>query len=250
MIDVAQPVSHASDATKISRQAAWLALTCAVATVLLLASLHVLSPEFSPSWRVISEYALGRSGWALSLMFVTWAISSWALAAALWSQIQTPGGRTGLYFLIAAGAGEFLASVFDVRHMLGHGIAGLLGVIGFPIAALLLSTSLRRSETWRRESTILLWLANLSWIAVVLLIATLAIMTMQLTRIYGGHLPQHAPNSLPPGVLALDGYADRLIVLSNSAWVFVVAAFGIQLRNRLQKRCPHQTQARLVERGY
>lgn len=222
----------ASDPSRISRPAAWLALACAVATVLLLASLHVLSPEFSPSWRVISEYALGQYGWVLSMMFVFWSISSWALAYAIWSQIQTTGGRAGLYSLVAAGVGESLASVFDVRHMVGHGIAGLLGVVGFPIAALLLSTSLRRNRTWHRESTPLLWLANLSWISVVLLIATLAIMTMQLTRIYGGHLPQHAPKSLPPGVLGLDGYADRLIVLSNCAWVFLAGFQAVQLRKQ------------------
>lgn len=232
MIDAAKSVSYPSDATKISTPAAWLALACAVATVLLLASLHVLSPEFSPSWRVISEYALGRYGWVLSMMFVFWAISSWALVAAIWSQIQTAGGKAGLYFLVAAGAGEFLASVFDVRHMVGHGIAGVLGVIGFPVAALLLSTSLRRNQTWRRESTPLLWLANLSWISVVLLIATLAIMTMQLARAYGGHLPQHAPRVLPAGVLALDGYADRLIVLCNCTWVFAAAVRTVQLRSR------------------
>jgi len=32
--------------------------------------LHVLSPEFSPSRRVISEYALGHYPWVLSLMFL------------------------------------------------------------------------------------------------------------------------------------------------------------------------------------
>jgi hypothetical protein len=227
--------SFASDPSRISRPAAWMALACAVATVLLLASLHVLSPEFSPSWRVISEYALGQYGWVLSMMFVFWGISSWALVAAIWTQIQTTGGRTGLYFLIAAGAGEFLASVFDVRHMIGHGIAGLLGVIGFPIAALLLSISFRRNQTWHRESRPLLWLANLSWISVVLLVASLGIMTMQLTRIYGGHLPQHAPKALPAGVLALDGYADRLIVLSNCAWVFFAGCGAVRLRKHSGK---------------
>lgn len=225
-----RPSSYATNPSRINKPASWVALLAAAATVLLLGCLHVLSPEFAPSWRVISEYALGPYGWVLSIMFVCWAVSSWALAAAIWSQIQTAGGKTGLYFLLAAGVGEFLASVFDVRHMLGHGIAGLLGVIGFPIAALLLSTSLRLNQTWRRESTILIWLANLSWIAVVLLIATLAIMTMQVTRIYGGHLPQHAPKELPAGVLALDGYADRLIVLANCAWVFLAALRSLQLR--------------------
>jgi hypothetical protein len=226
-----KPISYTSEPSQIRKCAAWLALLSAIATVLILGALHVLSPEFSPSWRVISEYALGHFGWVLSLMFVSWGISSWALAAAIWPQVRTTGGRVGLYFLIAAGTGELLASVFDVRHMIGHVIAGLLGVIGFPIAALLLSTSLRRNQTWRGESRALLWIANLSWVSVVLLIATLAIMAMQLARVNGGLLPQHAPKSLPPGVLALDGYADRLIVLSNCGWVFLAAFRAVQLRS-------------------
>jgi len=43
--------------------AAWLAILATGATIFLLISLHALSPEFSPSWRVISEYAFGHYAW-------------------------------------------------------------------------------------------------------------------------------------------------------------------------------------------
>jgi len=224
MNDVAtKQVFSMSNPSQIAAPAAWLAILATVATILLLVVLHVLSPEFSPSWRVISEYAFGHYAWVLSLMFLSWGISTWALAVAIWAQVHTNAGKVGLSFLIMAGVGEAMASVFDITHEIGHGIAGLLGVVGFPIAALLLSVALGRNETWRSARKALLWIANLSWISVILLIATLAIMTMQMARINGGHLPQHAPKSLPPGVLALDGWADRLIVLANCAWVFVAA---------------------------
>lgn len=221
-----------SDRQKILAFAAWLGVIATAATLLLLASLHILSPEFNPSWRVISEYALGHYGWVLSLMFLAWGISSWALAVAIWSQVQTTIGKVGLWFLVIAGIGEAMASVLDVTHEVGHGIAGLLGVLGFPVAALLLSVALSRNEAWRKARRTLLWIANLSWISVLLLIVTLVIMTMQMTRANGGHLPQHAPKSLPPGVLGLDGWADRLIVLSNCAWVFVVGWQAIKLRRQ------------------
>src|SRR5437016_1773358 len=74
--------------------------------------------------------------------------------------------------------------------------------------------------------------ANLSWISVVLLVATLVLMTMQLAKASGGHLPEHAPKSLPPGVLGLDGWANRLIVASYCLWVFVVAWQAIKLRRK------------------
>ena len=209
----------------------WFAIVATGAALLLLATLHVLSPEFSPSWRVISEYALGHYPWILSMMFLCWGIGSWALVVALWSQVHTRARKTGLWLLILAGIGEAMASVFDIRHEIGHGIAGLLGVVGFPIAALLLSSALGRNEPWRRVRKPLLWIANLSWVSVVLLIAALATMTMQMTRINGGHLPQHAPKSLPPGVLAVDGWADRMIVLTNCAWVLFAAWHAIRVNH-------------------
>ena len=199
----------------MSKPAAWLAIAATGATLVLLGALHVLSPEFSPSWRMISEYAFGQYAWVLSAMFLCWGIGTWALAVAIWPQVHTNAGKLGLWLLIIAGIGEEMASVFDITHEVGHGIAGFLGVIGFPIAALLLSGALGRGP--------LRGIAHLSWISVVLLIATLAIMTTQMMRATGGHLPQHAPKALPPGVLALDGWADRLIVLSNCAWVLVAA---------------------------
>jgi hypothetical protein len=137
-----------------------------------------------------------------------------------------------LWFLAVAGIGEAMASLFGVTHDTGHGIAGLLGVGGFPVAALLLSVSLGRTEAWDGAKKTLLWIANLSWISVVLLVATLALMTVQVAKANGGHLPQHAPKSLPPGVLALDGWANRLIVLSNCLWVFVAAWQALMLRRK------------------
>jgi hypothetical protein len=100
-----------------------------------------------------------------------------------------------LWFLVVAGIGEAMASVFDVTHDTGHSIAGLLGVGGFPIAALLLTLSLGYVQEWRGAKKTLLWIANLSWISVILLMATLVVMTMQLAQANGGHLPQHAPKS-------------------------------------------------------
>lgn len=218
--------------SKIMRVSAWAAVVMTATALLLLASLHVLSPEFAPSWRMISEYALGQYGWVLSLMFMAWGLGTFALAVAIWPQVRTRAGKAGWCFLVVAGIGESMACFFDVRHEVGHGIAGLLGVLGFPVAALLLTASLGHNEGWREVRRMLLWLGNLSWISVVLLIATLATMTVQMTRANGGHLPQHAPRALPPGVLGLDGWADRLIVLCNCAWVLVAAWHAIRLQQR------------------
>ncbi|OLB25248.1 MAG: hypothetical protein DMG41_09970 [Acidobacteria bacterium] len=141
-----------------------------------------------------------------------------------------------MWSLIVAGIGEAMASVFDVTHYTGHAIAGLLGVGGFPVAVLLLSVDLGHTEEWLGARRALLWIANLSWISVVLLIATLVLMTMQLARANGGHLPQHAPKSLPPGVLGLDGWANRLIVLSNCLWCSLLLGMRLKWNKIVTKR--------------
>jgi hypothetical protein len=125
-------LSSRSNPPQIANVASWFALLATGATLMLLAVLHVLSPEFSPSWRVVSEYALGHYGCILSLMFLSWGIGSWALAVAIWSQVHTNAGRVGLWFLIIAGIGEAMASIFDLTRQSGMASRGSLGLSGFP----------------------------------------------------------------------------------------------------------------------
>src|SRR5262245_38747636 len=147
-----------SKVARFSRPAARLAIAAAAVALLLLTILHILSPEFDPAWRMVSEYALGRYGWVLSLLFLAWGISSWALAAALWPQVATRAGKAGVWLLIIAGLGEAMASEFDITHDTGHAIAGLLGMGSFPVAAVALSISLGRVPKWRGTKRPLLWL--------------------------------------------------------------------------------------------
>jgi hypothetical protein len=176
--------------------AARLAIGAAAAVLILLAGLHALSPEFDPSWRVVSEYANGRYGWVLSLMFASWAVSSWALAAAVRPQLdRTIGGKVALGLLIAAGIGQAMAAVFDINHPL-HELAGMIGVLSLPIAAILISARLVRNS---------LWFAHLTWISLVLLVAALIYMTRWHSRIH------------------VVGWANRLMVTVDCVWVLAVA---------------------------
>src|SRR5262245_45766348 len=169
-----------SNLSTLSVSAARLAIGLAAAALLLLASLHVLSPEFDPSWRMVSEYATGRYGWVLSLMFAAWAFSSWALAVTVAFQVRTTAGKVGLLFLAAAGLGEAMASVFDISHPL-HELAGLIGIGSLPVAAMLISLSLTRTPMWLRSKKVLLWTASLTWVSVLLLAATFVILIVTYT---------------------------------------------------------------------
>lgn len=222
-----------------------IALAGSAATVLLLASLHVLSPEFDPSWRMISEYAYGHFGGVLSAMFLALGVSSGAAALAIQPLIRTRSGKIGMSFLLLAGVGGAMASVFDITHDVGHGIAGLLGMGGFPLGAVLVSSNLGRLESWQRVRGALSILAHMSWITVVLLIGSLVLMSIQFMHVNGGELPTQAPTVLPDGVLGLDGWANRLNVLVTCAWVFIVGlTAGDTLRSDVRQWIVRPTESK------
>jgi hypothetical protein len=210
----------------VRRAAAWIAIVASACVLVLLAALHVLSPEFDPSWRVVSEYANGHYSWVLSSMFAAWAVSSWALAYALWPILRGAAEHVGLWFLVASGAGEALAAVFDINKPL-HGLAGLFGAGGLPVAAMLITVSLRRSRPSLVVGKTLLWLANLTWVTVVVLIGSVALLFLTFTHA-GGHVPGDGGTlpigtNLPAGAIPLVGYVKRLMVLVNCAWAMLAA---------------------------
>ncbi len=212
-----------------SRNAARAAFALAAIVLLLLAALHVLSPEFDPSWRVVSEYANGHYGWVLSLMFACWALSTWALAYAVRSQLTTTAGKIGWWFLVVAGLGEALAAFFDINQPM-HGVAGLLGVVGLPVAAVMISMTLVRNPAWAHARKQLLWTANLTWIVVLLMAASLPLLFVTYVHA-GGHVPANGQplplgTVLPAGVIALVGYFNRLLIVANCAWAMVTAWYA------------------------
>lgn len=227
-----QEALTSSDASKTSVAPARVAIAAAAATVLLLAALHVLSPEFDPSWRMVSEYANGHYGWVLSLMFASWALSSWALAVTLRPQVQTRLGRIGLAFLITAGVGEAMASVFDINHPL-HGLAGIIGIPSLPIAAVLISVSLGRTHPGSTARRALLWTANLTWLSLILLVVTFIAMIVTYIRAGGDTTTAStAITTLPSGVIALVGWANRFLVVAYCVWVATVAWQAIRVRTQ------------------
>ena len=173
--------------------------------------------------RMVSEYANGQYSWVLSLMFVSWAVSSWALAFALRSQVRTTAGKIGLSFLIAAGVGEAMASIFDINHSL-HGLSALIGIGSLPSAAMLISVSLSRIQPWSDARKSLLWTTNLTWISVLLMAVTFAILIVTFTQ-SGGEMPAEGTVvvTLPPGVIAVVGWANRFLVIVYNAWVMTVS---------------------------
>ncbi|HTF18613.1 MAG TPA: DUF998 domain-containing protein [Chryseolinea sp.] len=126
--------------------AAKLSIVAAAISIVALLSLHVLSPEFGPSWRMVSEYANGGFEWALFIFFIFWGLSSWCLAFGLWPYVSSMAAKAGVLFLVISGLGQILAAFFNVNHPL-HGLTGTLGIPTLVIASLLISYHLKDRST-------------------------------------------------------------------------------------------------------
>ena len=213
----------------ISSTGSLLAIGMSIAVLVLLVSLHFLSPEFNPAWRMVSEYANGQYAWVLSLMFFLWGAGSWALAYVLLPHLQTTMGKIGLIFLVLAGIGEALAAVFDINHKL-HSVSALIGIPSLAIAAMLISITLVRTPSWSIARNSLLWTANLTWVSILLMGLAFAVMMATYAQA-GGDLSANAEvvTTLPNGVIALVGWANRFLIVVYCSWVMTVAWQAIKL---------------------
>ncbi len=192
--------------------------------LLCLLILHFVSPEFDPSWRMVSEYALGDFKWLLSIFFVCWGLGSITLSLALWKRIDKPAAKTGAVLLFISGIGASLAAWYDVSQPTGHGIAGMLGIPTVPIAAVLLTYHLTRKKPWLQHKKPLLWLAHGTWVMVVAMVVAMIVMMngfAQAGVAMGPDAP--TPETLPDGVVAVVGYVNRLLILADILWIIWVA---------------------------
>jgi len=234
-----QPGNPHTNPSTISVLAAWAAIAAVAAAVALLFSLHRLSPEYSPAWRMISEYANGEYGWVLGLMFIAYGASSLALAVALASQLKRRHGRfgTGLVLLVLSGMAQASAAQFDLNQAVPHEVAGVVGILSLPLAAILISPSLAATAGSQRAQKLILLAANLTWISIVVWVASFLLMIATFLHALGG-LPAAPPEKLPAGVIAVVGWTNRLMILSAWCWVATVARHIIRLRGRTRQASP------------
>jgi len=214
--------------TAFSETAAKLSFAAAALFLMLLAALHLIKPEFDPSWRMISEYEIGRYGWIMQGAFIVLAVSCVALVAAIQSQVRTIGGCIGLALLLLSATGMTIAA-FGVSdpittspgqlsaHGRMHGLGAEIGIPSFPIAALLISLSLGTTKAWSRARRSLLWVAHLSWISVLIMLGFVIVL-----------LPRNG-GKFGPDVFI--GWPNRFLIVTYSAWLMAVAWRAIELRH-------------------
>ena len=207
--------------------AATIALGATIVSLAALLLLHVLSPELAPSWRMVSEYAIGRYPWLLTLMFIGWAVSSFALIAALWPLSTATLGKVGLVFLALAGVGQVMGALFDINHKL-HGPAAMIGIPSLCIAAVLITIALSRRGDVAAPPV---WSAHLPWISFGLMLGALAMFMSALKAAGVDVAAQSTPlTQLPQGVSGYVGWANRLLFASTYLWAALASLSVLRAR--------------------
>ena len=200
--------------------AAYLSMAGIGASLAALLALHVASSEFAPSWRMVSEYANGRHEWLLTLVFIGWAVSSFALVVAAWPLRETTQGKVSLVFLLLGGVGQAMGAFFDINHTL-HGPAAMLGVPSLCIGAVLMTRALARRPDIAAPPV---WSAHLPWIAFALMIGAFMLFFSSL-QAAGVDVSGHAGplKQLPTGVSAHIGWANRALFAVSYLWAVLAS---------------------------
>ena len=199
-------------------------------SLLCLLLLHFLSPEYDPSWRMISEYALGKYKALLTAFFVLSAVGTMMLPFLLWNETAGLWTKVGLVLVFLSGVGSLMGGLFDLKHPL-HGTAFALGVPTIMVGALLVSYHLVKQSDWAQYSTGTLLTAHAIWISLVLMGVSMAVM-MNGFKQAGVPMGPGAtpPDVVPPGVVAIAGYFNRLLVICNTAWIMAMSYVYLMLR--------------------
>lgn len=208
------------EVSTFSSPAAVLALVATAVSLLALLALHGLSPEYAPSWRMVSEYANGSHRWALTIVFATWSLASFALLVALWPLSATTLGKIGLVFLFLAGVGQAMGGLFDINHKL-HGPAAMIGIQSLCNSAILLTMAMARRTDILAPP---LWTAYMPWIGFILMLGAFASLFQALKGAGIDMSAQAGPlKELPQGVSGYVGWANRLLFAASFLWAALAA---------------------------
>ncbi len=226
------PSHHRREASVIavSTVAARITTLAVLAFVGLLVALHRLEPEYDPSWRLISEYSLGRYGVLMQAAFVSLGVGALTLIVATWRYTRTGFGRLGRLGLLFVGAGLCLAAVFTTDPITGtasgrptptglaHDACAFVVILGLPVTASLLGHVLFRDPAWSGARTWLAFLTLLVWVGLGLFIASIVV---------AGRVGQ--PD-------AHVGWPNRLLMATYCLWLLAVSLGAVRAGRKARSK--------------
>lgn len=216
---MAKQLVHAKPITKTASRFALISVLAGTLFILTLSSLHILEPEFDPTWRFISEYALGTSGWMMQLSFGMLAVAQISVMVTIFPQIRTITGYIGLVILGISAIGVIIAGIFVTDPISispedatfngrMHSIGAMLDYT--PLASVLISFSLTRVDTWRPIRSLLILSSVIAIVAMLLFVL---------------QIPQDG--QFGPDVLA--GLFGRFLIAAEIAWLLIVGIHAAKL---------------------
>ena len=206
---------------------AYSSIVFAAVFLVILFLLHLLKRELDPSWRMISEYEIGRFGWMMRLAFFSWGASVFALLITIWPYLQLPSGMISRWWFVLIVIALFGAGIFktdpitdDTNSLANtiHKLCGTIVILTFPIAASLAGNSLRHNPLWAAYQGLLIFGLTLAWIGMGAYFATIII-----TRIKD---PKAGVVGSPPVYM---GWPNRFNVFTYIIWIIIVAAIALRL---------------------
>lgn len=208
-----------STTTASNATAATVAVVTAGGFLALLGLMHVLKPELSPTWRVVSEYEIGRHGWLMSAAFILLAVACLATARAIAPITADRAGRIGRGALCMTAGGLVLAAFATAdpvtattdqltTHGNLHGLGALIGIPAFVVAAVALSASVGRRH----------WPTGLR-AATAAVGAAVVVYGVSMAVMFDG-----APST--PDVRL--GIQNRVLVVAYAAWLIVAARVAVR----------------------
>ena len=192
----------------------------------LLILLHFLKPEFDPSWRMISEYEIGRFGWMMRLAFFCWGVGVLALLIPLWSSLRSGAGTIGRGWLILIVIALWGAGIFKTNPITEtvpntvntiHTLCGAIVILTFPVAATLLVTSLIQNSLWLQVLGPLVFGTLLVWLGLISFLASSIISRMI------------DPSAGRVGPKVYLGWPNRFLVVTYILWLFLVAGYAARI---------------------
>lgn len=183
--------------------------------LVLLSALHILKSEIDPSWRVISEYEIGRFGWIMQIAFLFLAAASLSLFLALKSYLKSIIGRLGLLLLLVTVFGISIGAIFvsdpittprDELTTAGymHNLGGLFSVLVFPFVAAFITLGLVHVKAFKNIRLLLIMLSFITWISLL-----------------GHFYTYYSSGEIGPDTLI--GLPNRVFIVAYTLWIMIIA---------------------------
>jgi hypothetical protein len=207
---------------------AYASIIFAAAFLIILFLLHFLKRELDPSWRMISEYEIGRFGWMMRLAFFCWGASVLAMLITIWPSLQ-PISRWWFVLIVIAhvGAGVFKTNPItdNIPNPVNtiHTICGAIVILTFPIAATLVISNLLHNSLWSARQGQLIFGSVLAWIGMVSYFASIIISGI----VHPSTVRSSSAEKYGPHVL--QGWPNRFMVVTYIIWLIIIAGTALQI---------------------